>query len=397
LYKDLFMKKSAHTCIEAIDNAIRQQKSGGNGIINGKESKLLYYYELFRATGKESYKARLYEVCRELSAELRYSAVDSNHSLSGLAGILWLFCQLREDGFDTGTSETDTAFFNEQLVNNALLFMGNRKPGYMEGAYGVLYYLLLCEQTPAVKEYAGKILKKITDDYIEGDIYSAFKSNYNGSGDKQELDLGLYHGLSGNLMVLLSACRLGYQKQNVLVEKLLKDGVKFILHHKMDIDYEDECYSFFPPVVKKSSNFLETSNSLAWVNSDLNHILLLYEMHLLTGETHYRDIADDIGLQTIARKQFDETLVDNSSFINGSSGIAMFYKKLSIYGNTREYLDAFHYWTERTMVHLDEDIEKEAYAPSQLGVLNGLIGVSLTLLAYSYDDMLPKWTKLFFL
>jgi lantibiotic modifying enzyme len=165
----------------------------------------------------------------------------------------------------------------------------------------------------------------------------------------------------------------------------------------MDIDYEDECYSFFPPVVKKNSNFLETSNSLAWANSDLNHILLLYEMHLLTGDRHYRDMADDIGLQTIARKQFDETLADNSSFINGSSGIAMFYKKLSAYGNTREYLDAFHYWTERTMVHLDEDIEKETYPPGQVGVLNGLIGVSLSLLSYSHDDVRPKWTKLFFL
>jgi lantibiotic biosynthesis protein len=391
------MKKSTHTCIETIDKAIRQQEPVGNGIINGKESNLLYYYELFRATGKESYKTRLYEGCRELSAQLRDGAADSGYSLPGLAGILWLFCQLREDGFDTGTSETDTAFFNEQLVNSALLFMENHKSGYMEGAYGILYYLLLCEQTPAVKEYAGRIIKKITDDYIEGDIYSTFKSNHNGAGDKQELDLGLYHGLCGNLMVLLRACRLGYNRQNVQVEKLLKDGVRFILHHKMDIDYEDECYSFFPPVVKMNSNFLEASNSLAWVNSDLNHILLLYEMHLLTGDRHYGDMADDIGLQTIARKQFDETLVDNSSFINGSSGIAMFYKKLSAYGNTKEYLDAFHYWTERTMVHFDEDMEKETYAPGQLGVLNGLIGVSLTLLAYSYNDMRPKWTKLFFL
>jgi lantibiotic biosynthesis protein len=391
------MKKSTHTCIETIDNAIRHQEPGGKGIINGKESKLLYYYELFRATGKEVYKAKLYEVCRELSPELRYAPDDTDYSLSGLAGILWLFCQLREDGFDTGPSETDTALINEQLANRALLVMENHKPGYMEGGYGILYYLLLCVQTPAVKEYAGRIIKKITDEFVEGDIYSSFKSNHNGSPDEQKIDLGMYHGLSGNLMVLLRACRMGYNRENALVEKLLKDGVKFILHHKMDIDYEDECYSFFPPVVKKHSNFLETSNALAWVNSDLNHILLLYEMHLLTGDGYYRDIADDIGLQTIARKQFDETLVDNSSFINGSSGIAMFYKKLSAYSNTREYLDAFHYWTERTIAHLDEDIEKEHYAPGQAGVLGGLIGVALTLLAYSHDDTQPKWSKLFFL
>ncbi len=391
------MKKSTHTYIETIDSTISQQEPGGTGIISGKESKLLYYYELFRATGKESYKKRLYEACQILSDEIRDFAPDNDQSLSGLAGLLWLFCELREDGFDAGPSKTDTAFINQQLVNSALLFMESRKSGYMEGAYGILYYLLICRQTQAVKEYAERIIRKITDKYISGDVYSTFANTAENGADRQELDLGLFHGLCGNLMVLLRACRMGYSRQNAVLEKMLREGVGFILHHKMEIDYEDECYSFFPPLIKKKSDFLETSNILAWVNSDLNHILLLYEMHLLTGDPHYKDMADHIGLQTIARKQFEETQVNNSSFKNGSSGIAMFYKKLSTYSNTREYLEAFHYWTERTMLHLEEDMKRETYLPGKLGVLSGLTGVSLTLLAYSHEDQQPKWTKLFFL
>ncbi len=391
------MKKSAHTYIEKIDNAIMLQEPVGNGIINGKESKLLYYYELFRATGIEVYKARLYEACDILTAELQKYAADDNLSLKGLAGILWFFCELREDGFDAGPTKTDTALINEQLVGSAMLETEKRKSGYMEGAYGILYYLLLCEQTPTVKECADRIVKTLTNRYSDGDVYSTFARYHTESQDKQELNLGLYYGLCGNLMVLLMACRLGYNRENEVIEKMLKEGVGFILHHKMDIDYEDECYSFFPPVIKRKSNFVETSDTLAWFNSDLNHILLLYEMNLLTGNRHYKEMADRIGLQTIARKQFEETQVDNSSFLNGSSGIAMFYKKLSEYGNKEEYLNAFTYWTERTMAYLDEDIEKEKYATGQSGVLNGLIGISLTLLSYSYNDVRPKWAKLFFL
>jgi lantibiotic biosynthesis protein len=391
------MKKATHTYSEIIDKAVSLQEADGTGVINGHESKLLYYYEQFRATGGDTYKDELYKACSILSAELRDYTADVNHSLSGMAGILWLYCELKESGFDVNPIGTDTTAINAQLANDALLYMDNRQPGYMEGTYGILYYLLLCEQTQTVKGFVMGIINKITDSYIAGDTYNTFKHPDGEHANNGVLDLGLYNGLCGNLMVLLRACHLGYNRQNVAVEKLLKEGVGFILHHKMDIDYEDECYSFFPPAVKRSSNFLETSNSLSWANSDLNHIMLLYEMHLLTGERQYKDMADHIGLQTIARKQFEETQVANSSIINGSAGIAMFYKKLSTYSNTREYTEAFHYWIERTLTQFKEDMDNEKYKPGQLGLLDGLTGVSLSLLSYSSEDVEPRWTKLFFL
>jgi lantibiotic biosynthesis protein len=399
LYKYSIMQRSVYTSIEKMTNIIIGSEPEGTGLFDGKGSKVIYYYELFRATGRGADKARLDEAGKELSAELALVAGEADCSLaSGLSGLMWLFYQLREDGLMREPGYLNADIISEQIASSAMLFIDSHKTGYIEGAYGMLYSLLLGEQTMRVKQHVAGILEKITSGYTPGDLYSTFSLHNTILPGKQELDLGFLHGLSGNLLVLIKACQLGYNKQNNLVEKLLNEGVKFILHHKMDVDYEDDCFSFFPSVVKKNRDFVESSNTLAWFNSDLNHLLLLYEMHLLTGDRHYKEMADYIGLQTIARKQFDETLVDNSSFINGSSGVAMFYKKLSVYSNTREYLDAFHYWTERTMVHLDEDIEKETYAaPGQVGVLNGLIGVSLTLLAGSHDNTAPKWTKLFFL
>jgi lantibiotic biosynthesis protein len=389
------MQGSANSYIEKIDRIIGNYEPVGIGIMDGKGARLLYYYELFRATGNPAYKVSMKSALEELLSEVKkHSGQADSTLLSGMTGVLWLFYELNTDGVDGEFGDTNNMI--EQLAGNAVLLLENNKSGYLDNAYGILYYLLLCEQTQAVKGQAGRILQSITARYAKGDIYHTFCSNNHTQEGNDELNLGLFYGLCGNLLVLIKACQLGYNREHVLLEKLLKDGVSFILHHKIDIDYEDECYSFFPPAAKKGSNFVETSNTLAWFCSDLNHVLLLYEMTLLTGDMHYREVADYIGLQTIARKNFKETEVDSSLLFNGCSGIALFYKKLSGYSNREEYLGAAYYWMQKTMMYLDKEVNKPTFTAAELGVLNGLAGVSLSILYY-YHEVQPKWTKLFFL
>jgi hypothetical protein len=48
------------------------------------------------------------------------------------------------------------------------------------------------------------------------------------------------------------------------------------------------------------------------------------------------------------------------------------------------------------MMYLDKEVNKPTFTAAELGVLNGLTGVSLSILYYSHEVQ-PKWTKLFFL
>jgi lantibiotic biosynthesis protein len=391
------MKYATNYYIDQIDQIISHYQPEGIGIIDGKGFRLLCYYELFRITGRLSYKVDIDEAYGLLAKELQQLSGKANPQLStGLAGVLWLFCELKEDGLAAGFADTYTSAINEELVNGAIGLMETGKPGYLDGTYGILYYLLLVEQTGLVKKQAGRIMEKIIAGYTKGDVYKTFCGNHKAVGYNYELNLGVFDGLCGNLLVLIKACRMGYNKEYVLLETILKDGVGFILHHKIDIDYEDESYSFFPPVVKRNSSFIETSNTLAWFCSDLNHVLLLYEMNLFTGDVHYRELADYIGLQTIARKEFEATQVDSSIIFNGCSGIALFYKKLSTYGNKEAYLGAFNYWMEKTIIYLDKEVTQTPAIAGERGILNGLAGVLLTILSDSHESQ-PKWTKLFFL
>ena len=60
------------------------------------------------------------------------------------------------------------------------------------------------------------------------------------------------------------------------------------------------------------------------------------------------------------------------------------------------YREGYEYWLDKTFVLLEEDQERSAYMGKEHEVLEGLVGVGLTLLSYVSDQDL-KWSKLFLL
>jgi hypothetical protein len=160
----------------------------------------------------------------------------------------------------------------------------------------------------------------------------------------------------------------------------------------MDIDFSNDEYSFFPFIVKQGANEISAPNRLGWCYGDLNEVLLFYRAGNLFEDNELIDLADVMGTQTLMRKTQMATLIEDSGFCHGSSGLSQFYRQLYRERKLPVYKEGYTYWIEKTLIFLEEDLVNGLYSGKEHEMLNGLIGVAFSLLSYTSAQELD-WSK----
>lgn len=391
------MQEIALKYIWKIGAALTRVKPKSNSLFNGNGALLLYYTELLKTTENREYKP---------IADGLFSAISGNSSAgipmlsgyslhSGIAGYEIIKTWMDQAGYTIKNNSYNTGNVDSQLTHFAFNLLDINASDYLTGAYGIIQCLLSKKQTSDIKFQVSRILEKIIDHYNRYGIYSCFGNSAVYPEGNSEINLGLCFGLSGNLLLLIKAAQLNYCNNNGQLTTLIKKCTQFILSYKMDVDYSDQFYSFFPATAKKEGNYIDSSARLAWFNSDLNHALLFYQVAELTNEPSYKKLADYIGLQTIQRKKSEETMLTDSSFFKGSAGIAQLCKKLSTYSKSEDYLRAYEYWIEQTILMLEDELQSNYYQGNEADLLHGLTGIALVLLDYIFNSN-AKWKDLLF-
>lgn len=384
------MQQIAQQKLDHINDVLEKTSPKNDTLLGGKLGSAFYYYHLYKATRNKNYSVKAEDMVAEVFESLNSDSpklVGAAFS-SGGAGLGYVVNYLVKEGFLDFDIDNEFEELDKYLFNTASSQIEEDSIDYLHGALGVLHYLAERKPTPAVLQQLDALVEQVCKKAVreEGGIW--FRNYVLKADDKENINFGLSHGLCGILLLLIKVYPLSSHK--ALIEEMVKEGIKLIHKHKLDIDYSSDEYTFYPFIIKQPVTEISAPNRLAWCYGDLNEVLLFYRAGKLFKEQQYLELGDLIGLQSLMRKDEKSTLVTDSHFCHGAAGLAQFYKALYKERGLDQYAQGYEYWIEQTILLFDKDMEKKLYLGKEHDYLEGMLGVAFTLLSYISKKEL-KW------
>jgi lantibiotic modifying enzyme len=413
------MRQIALKQLARIQEHISGSQPKNDSFIGGALGLAFYYYHSYKVFEENRLGDRAQELIEEIFANIDSgSARLAGPAFSnGGAGLAYTINFLSREGFLDFDVDHEFEELHKYLYQSAVSQIEGDFLDYLHGAMGTVFYFSERVRTmkgarsmhaaPAdgrspsgdegspsgqdrISYYLDHLIEKICDKAILHESGCWFRNFMLQIQEKDEINFGLSHGLSGILLILINAYPQSMHK--LRIERVVREGIRFIRKHKIDIDFTEKSYSFFPFLMRRDAVELVAPNRLAWCYGDLNEVLLFYRAGKLLGDDSLIRLAELVGMQTLLRKNEEMTMVTDSHFCHGSSGLAQFYKILFKESGQTAYLSGYEYCIEQTILLLDKDLEKGVFAGKECDYLEGLVGVGLTLLSYVSDQEL-YWSR----
>jgi len=356
----------------------------------------LYYSQLYEHYENEEYLDKSIRIVDDVFARLDLGAtglVGSSFS-SGVAGLAYLTNFLAVKGLLEIDIEADFETLEEYLYNSAMSEIELDYVDYLHGAMGCIHYFTTRKHSARGRYYLNGLVDKLLTKVVEEENGTWFRSHLLKSGEKEEVNLGLAHGQCSMLIILMNAYDALENKKEV--RRIIRKGIEFILVQKRDMNGRENAYNIFPFHVNKQTPNAPIPNRLGWCYGDLNEVLLFYKAAKLLQWDELRKLADLVGMQTLMRKDPQATLVKDTHFCHGSSGVAQIYRTLYEESGLTAYLKGYEYWIEQTVLMLENELKTDYYRGKEADLLEGLSGVSLTLLSFISPKPL-RWSEMFLL
>ncbi len=386
------MRQIALQKLDRLNRFLESGASRNDSFLGGQLGLVYYYFHLYNFNGDEAVKTRGEELLQEVFANFNsgYPRLVGTSFSTGGAGLGYVVNALAKGRFINFDITAEFAEFDRYLFNTAVFQIEDDFIDFLHGALGVVHYFTEREDSPIINQYLDELVLKTCERAIKKDAGYWFRNYVIKLEEKENINFGLSHGLTGILLILLNTYSRSAHKE--MLETVIMEGIRFIRKYKMDVDFSNDEYSVFPFIVKEKATEIMAPNRLGWCYGDLNEVLLFYRAGHLFGNQELTNLADVIGSQTLMRKTSNATLVDDSNFCHGAAGLSQFYRKLYQEGSLAPYKEAYEYWIEQTILLLDKDLDNGLYAGKEHEMLDGLTGIAFSLLSYVSDHEL-SWSK----
>lgn len=357
-------------------------------LLTGLGSKII-----LQTTLKEYLPNNDYSLNLDLNIEFFFNLIESNHLLSstystGLSGAAWLILYLN----DNKIIEIDPDVFLEeidiQVESDLIAFLKKENLDILHGALGLGIYLLKRRRMDGVINIITFLEKNGIN---ENNSYKWEQKGTNYEGGSS-FDLGLAHG-QASILYFLGRC----YKNNVCKKscKLMINGI--ISFYFNNIQDHKKFGSFWPnllPKKKQLSNSNEFKSRLAWCYGDLGILHTMYLTSHWLNDKKIKTKVEKLLMISMDRKKEAETMIDDSYFCHGESGILSICISLfGLSGNQYFRINA-EYWAKQIIERFKKnEIELTS---DKSGILAGLEGVLLSLHLLETSEM-DKWTECVFL
>lgn len=387
------MQQIAQKQLDKLNRLLDNSASADDTFSKGRIGMIFYYYHLYKVTETPALKHRIGTLLEQVFDNIntaRPGLVGAALGTGG-AGFAYIVNFMCREGFLELEVDNEFEELDKYLFNAASGLIEADNIDLLHGALGVIHYFSEREHTiPGMNDYLDELVEKICLHAVEEDGGYWFRNHLLKIDGKQMINFSLSHGLSGVLLVLLKAYERSAHKE--LIEKVVKGGIRFILKHKIDVDFSRNEYSFFPLVIARNANEIYAANRMTWESGDLNQVLLFYRAaHLFNDEALKRQ-ADLIGMQSMMRRDELSTHISTAGFCNGAAGLAQYCKTLYRETGLEVYQEGYLYWIEKTILLLEEDLEKGRYTGKEHELLDGSLGIAFVLLSYVSNTDL-HWSR----
>lgn len=389
------MQQIAQKQLDNINRVLGGQTSNNDTFTQGKLGLIYYYYHLYKVTESATLKQETNQLLQQVFSGI-YSANPTlvGPSLStGGAGFGYTVNLMHREGFLQLEAENELDALDDYLFKTARGFVEEDNIDYLHGALGVVQYFS-GRQQGAAKQYADVLIEKICKRAVQEEAGCWFRNNLIRVDGKQVINFSLSHGLCGILLTLLKVHAGSAHKE--LIANTVKEGIRFILKHKIDVDFSRSEYSFFPLMIARDAHEIITPDRMGWSCGDLNEVLLFYRAAKLFGDDGLLRLANLIGMQSMMRKDGPSTQATTAAFCHGAAGLAQSCRILHKETGFPVYRDGYEHWLQRTILLLEDELPKGVYAGKEEGLLDGLTGIALTLLSYISDKAL-NWSSVLLL
>lgn len=390
------MKAIALEKIGKINAVLSGSTCPHNGLLGGSLGLLYYYYHAAAILQDPLLEQQAEEMLQQVFDEVNNGAdarLGGSAYSNGATGFAYTVNNLAQNGLISFDIDSEFTDLDEYLFEAACEQMDAGEIDYLHGATGALHYFAARQQNETTHSYLNTLAARLQEKAVpaaRGLYFTNFSLERLGGG---KADLGLAHGLSGLLLLLIAAWpQLNDQQQ---AEQTIRKGIEFILQFEIAREAGKERYSAFPFTIDLARP-ITMSNRMAWCYGDLNIMLLLYRAGKLLQEESYIQKADAIGLNALNRKSEADTESTDSHFCHGSSGLAQFFKCLYTETGNAAYHEAYEYWIGVTLEQVDKDIAADQYAVNPTSLLDGWAGVALVLADY-VSDKKRNWADAFLL
>jgi lantibiotic biosynthesis protein len=372
------LNSAIKTLLPQLRRCIQKARPEGNGLMGGRLGLCLYYTCLHQHTGRTTAaKAAIAHLERVLEAA-EIQPMGYNYA-SGLAGLAYMMHYMRQNGL-TGT-ETDDYLrpLDDLLYENALRQLHTRHNDFLHGAMGTVHYFTSrLPHTDAAMRLT-HLLTAFCNQAIQHPQGNWFASHIaERSINDAEINLGLSHGQCGFLLLLLAAYEKGIRLP--VIPAIVEKGIELILHYGQCLPDEHTKYSCWPLAINSLTYTPAWSARLAWCYGDLNVLLLLYRAAAILQRPQWAALANERGAIIAPRTAAETTMISNSHFCHGSSGLAQFYHCLHRQSEQPFYYKAYEYWLQRTLNYLPAELNSGIYRGKEGDLLEGLAGIALVLL-----------------
>jgi lantibiotic modifying enzyme len=386
------MLQIANRRLTEINRTIETGRTIADSLLGGQLGLVLYYHQLYEATEENRYREKALQLLTEVIDNLQQgnSRLVKFSFGSGAAGFGWLMTFLVQKRFIDANLPEELGELDNYLFEEAMQQLAADSSDYLHGALGILHYFTMRMQEEEIKQYADKIIGRVNERGIYDEKGFRLHNFFSRDVKPDEINFSLSHGLSGTLLILMNAYE--NSNQQSLIQHMVAEGVRYMLHCRKDVDFTNGVYNYFPLTVMENNDKRIESNRLAWCYGDLNQVLLLNRAAGLLQRENYSRLAQLIGLQTLLRTDEKSTLAKDSHFCHGSAGLAQYYRILYQLTGHEGYKTGYEQWIEQTLLHIEKELSEGAYAGKETNFLEGLVGVGLTLLSYVSGKEL-QWSR----
>ncbi|NOQ73350.1 MAG: hypothetical protein GQ574_15195 [Crocinitomix sp.] len=362
--------------------------NGHHSLYSGQSGVLLFrlYHQVYLKTPNPKLENDLIAF---ISNQL--GSIDARPTFAnGIAGFAWFLQHLKVCGF-IDLDEEVLGHFDDDIIASARRELKGNNHDFMHGGLGAFVHLIqryphklelketLIELAQLLEKTGVKSDKGITwredSDYLEGEE------------DCTVINFHISHGQASKILVLTKMVEKGIEE----VKPLLNDTVRFLL------SYEDEESGLIPSRLVDDKKELKTH--LGWCRSNIAIGLALYQAALVLKDDLLAEKAIEIGLNTIERSLSSSQMPSDATFCHGKIGISHMYNRYYQYTGVAAFKKASDHWMQLT---LDSAVFEDGIAgfkswdsvkgewENKHGLLSGVAGIGLGLLAYISEDANPS-------
>lgn len=372
--------KTANQLIQKIDD-LNTQELNSDSLLNGRLGLVYFYLSLYKHFKEEKYldkiESNLGMVFKNIEDQTSSLLLDASIE-NGLSGLGYVLQLLIDENILDAEYKDQVKEINSMVYEDALKLIAKKNYDYVRGPFGILFYL------NSVKDetYVNIILEELMNKFKEDEEFFF----YNEYSYIEGVHIGYAHGLCAIIKVLND---IEDERAEFIVRELLKKLSQIIKENNFYI--KDKKY-YLPRSIHKGDTFeggLNFRAVLAWSNSDINFSTLIFSLKEKFINKELLEIANQIALESIDKKEEEHTRVWDHRFYFGSSGVLKTYNFLYEKTGIEKFQKSSQYWYEKTLELLEEDNIEE----HSLNFLNNLPATTLSILEFEEQKNI-NWSKL---